>query len=121
MISIDDVYGGTQRYFRTMAKPVSVLVYFRTVSLTALFNQTYNMDFTFLDFNEEGSLEAAITPKTKLVWLETPTNPTLKVTDIKKVCDQAHAKGLTVVVDNTFMSPYFQNPLTLGADIVLHR
>lgn len=57
---------------------------------------------------------------TQLVWLETPTNPTLKVVDIKKSADIAHEHGCLLVVDNTFLSPYFQNPLSLGADIVVH-
>lgn len=102
VVSVDDVYGGTQRYFRKICAP------------------TYNLDFSFVDFNKEGELEGAITEKTKMVWLETPTNPTLKITDIRRVAEVAKQHNLLLVVDNTFMSPYFQNPLELGADIVLH-
>jgi len=102
VISVDDVYGGTQRYFR------------RVVSRTA------GLTFSFIDFNQEGAFEAAITDKTRLVWLETPTNPTLKVSDIRKVAAVCKARGLLLVVDNTFMTPYFQRPLDLGADIVVH-
>lgn len=92
-----------QRYFRKIAKP------------------TYNIDFTFVDFNDTTALEAAFQPgKTKLVWLETPTNPTLKVSDIAATAAIAQKHGALFVVDNTFLSPYFQNPLDLGADMVVH-
>lgn len=102
VVCIDDVYGGTQRYFRRIATEVS------------------GMTFDFVDFNTPGELEAAFKPNTKLVWMETPTNPTLKISDIAATAKLAHEKGAILVVDNTFMSPYFQNPLTLGADIVMH-
>jgi cystathionine gamma-lyase len=102
VISVDDVYGGTQRYMNRVSNPQQ------------------NVSFSFIDFNEEGLFEKTITKDTKLVWIETPTNPTLKITDIKKVCDIAHKHGITVVIDNTFMSPFFQRPLDLGADIVMH-
>ncbi len=103
VIIVDDVYGGTQRYFRRVAKP------------------TYNIDFTFVDFTDAAALEAAFQPgKTKLVWLETPTNPTLKVSDIAATAAVAKKHGALFVVDNTFLSPYFQNPLDLGADLVVH-
>lgn len=104
VVCVDDVYGGTQRLFRRIAAPAS------------------GLEFDFVDFNKEGALEAAIRPdgKTKLIWLETPTNPTLKLLDIRKTAEIAHRHKCIFVVDNTFMSPYFQNPLDLGADIVLH-
>lgn len=102
VITVDDIYGGTQRYFRRIAQ------------------ETNGLTFSFIDFNVEGEFEAAQTENTKLVWLETPTNPTLKISDIKKVAAVCKAKGYILVVDNTFMTPYFQNPLDLGADIVLH-
>jgi len=102
VISIDDVYGGTQRYFRKTVSP------------------TYNITFDFVDFNDTQLLESKITPKTKLLWLETPTNPTLKISDIAEVSKVAKKHNLLLVVDNTFMSPYFQNPLDHGADIVMH-
>ena len=99
-----DVYGGTQRYFRRIAAP------------------TYGMTFSFVDTSVPGALakELAAHPATRLVWLETPTNPTLVVSDIAACAAAAKAAGATLVVDNTFMSPHFQSPLTLGADIVMH-
>ena len=102
IISVDDVYGGTNRYFNRVAKPSA------------------NIDISFVDFNQPSALEAAITPRTKLIWLETPTNPTLKVMDIVATAKTARAHGLMLVVDNTFASPALQQPLALGADIVVH-
>lgn len=102
VISIDDVYGGTNRYFSRIAAP------------------QHGLKFSFVDFTKQGAFEAAIQKNTKLVWLETPTNPTLKITDIAAVAKVAKAHGLLVVVDNTFMSPFFQRPLSLGADMVVH-
>lgn len=102
IISIDDVYGGTQRFFRRISTPQS------------------GLNYSFIDTADEKSLEAAFTDKTKLVWIESPTNPTLKVTDMEKVTKIAHAHNAIVVVDNTFMSPYNQNPLAFGADLVVH-
>jgi cystathionine gamma-lyase len=97
----DDVYGGTFR----------------------LFDQIYGkagLSFDFIDMTDIGSLERHRRPETKMVWLETPTNPTLKLADISAVAAFCKAHGLMLVVDNTFMSPYFQNPLLLGADVVVH-
>lgn len=103
MVIVDDVYGGTQRYFRMVVKP------------------TYDIDFTFVDFNDPSALDAAFQPgRTRLVWLETPTNPTLKVSDVAATAALAKKHGALFVVDNTFLSPYFQNPLDLGADMVVH-
>jgi len=102
VISVDDVYGGTQRLFRRVCAPNT------------------GIQFTLVDFTSESAFESAFTPKTKLVWLETPTNPTLKVSDIRRTCEIAHKHGAIVVVDNTFLTPYFQRPLSLGADIVMH-
>ncbi len=97
----DDVYGGTYRLF------------------TTVFNDHHN--FIFVDTTDPKVVEAAIKEhKPKLLWLETPTNPLLKITDISKTSKIAKANKTLTVVDNTFMSPYFQNPLDLGADIVLH-
>jgi len=101
VICMDDVYGGTRRYFTRIASRLG-------------------LEFTYTDFSLPGALEAVITPKTKLVWLETPTNPLLKITDIAEVAKVTKKHNLVFVVDNTFMSPYFQNPLNLGADIVVH-
>ncbi len=101
VISSDDMYGGTFR----------------------LFNKVLNrlgLEFTYTDLTNPANLEKAIGPKTKLLWIETPTNPTLKISDIAKLASIAKKNGTLVVVDNTFMSPYFQKPLDLGADIVVH-
>lgn len=101
IISSDDIYGGTYRLFtRVFARQA--------------------LDFSFVDMTQLDLIEQAFTPQTKLVWIETPTNPLLKLVDIAAVCKIAHAKGAWVVVDNTFMSPYFQQPLSLGADMVMH-
>jgi len=101
IVAMDDCYGGTYRYFTKIATPMGLKV-------------------TFADFTKEGALEGAITPETKMIWAETPTNPLLKVVDIAKVAKVAKEKNIILVVDNTFLSPYFQNPLDLGADIVVH-
>lgn len=102
VVCIDDVYGGTQRYFRRILGP------------------TAGVDFTFADLSVPGELERAIRPgATKLVWLETPTNPTLKVSDIAACAVTAHSAGALLICDNTFASPFFQRPLALGADISL--
>jgi cystathionine gamma-lyase len=102
VISIDDVYGGTQRFFNKVSTPAMGIKY------------------KFVDFTKPGALEAAISSKTKLIWIETPTNPTLKLADIKAVSAIAKKHKIIVAVDNTFMTPYFQKPLDLGADIVVH-
>ncbi|MCP5182147.1 MAG: cystathionine gamma-synthase [Pseudomonadales bacterium] len=101
VVCCDDMYGGTLRLFERV---------FRKQGL----------DFTYLDLTDPGALEAAIRPNTKLLWLESPTNPLMKLVDIRALADIAHARGVRVMVDNTFMSPYFQRPLALGADMVLH-
>jgi cystathionine gamma-lyase len=99
----DDVYGGTGRFFRECAEKV------------------YGMEVTFVDTNDTEALSAAIAKEnTKLVWLESPTNPLLKVTDIAAVSELTKDKDIILVVDNTFQTPYFQQPLSLGADIVIH-
>ncbi|MFT4702975.1 MAG: cystathionine gamma-lyase [Bradymonadia bacterium] len=101
VIAGDDLYGGTYRLF------TKVLM-------------RHGIEFSFVDTTDPSTVAAAVKPNTKLVWLETPTNPMLKVTDIAAVCDAAHAHDLIVAVDNTFMTPIFQRPLLLGADIVVH-
>ncbi len=100
VISVSDVYGGTHRYFTQVAKAHGVRV-------------TFTPEI-------EVDISQHITDATKLVWIETPSNPTLRLVDIRAVATQAHAHGVLVVVDNTFLSPYVQNPLDLGADIVVH-
>lgn len=97
----EDVYGGTFRLFDKV--------------LTR-----YGLEFSWVDARRLESLEQAITPTTKMVWLETPTNPLLQIVDIKAIAGLARSKKLITVVDNTFASPYLQNPLALGADIVVH-
>jgi cystathionine gamma-lyase len=99
--AMDDCYGGTYRYFTKIATPMG-------------------LNFSFADFSQDGELEKIVTDKTKLIWMESPTNPTLKLTDIRKVAEVARKNNIILVVDNTFMSPYFQTPLDLGADIVVH-
>lgn len=102
IIATDDVYGGTFRVFERVRK-VSA-----------------NLSFSYVDLTDANNLADAITPETKLVWIETPTNPLLKVVDIAAVARIAKAKGVTVGVDNTFATPFAQRPLDLGADIVMH-
>jgi len=101
VIGMDDMYGGTFRLFDKILKHDGI-------------------EFSFVDMTKPENFEKAVKPNTKMVWLETPTNPTLKLVDIKKISAMAKAKGIIVAVDNTFMSPYFQRPLDLGADIVVH-
>jgi cystathionine gamma-lyase len=78
------------------------------------------LKFSFVDGTDLNSMQAAFTEQTRMVWLESPTNPLLKLVDIAAVSRVAHERGALVVVDNTFMSPYLQRPLALGADIVVH-
>ncbi len=80
----------------------------------------YGVDVTFIDTSDPHNVEEAFRPNTKLVFFESPANPTMKLTDIKAVSDIAHEKGASVMVDNTFLTPYLQKPLTLGADVVVH-
>jgi cystathionine gamma-lyase len=101
VVCSDDVYGGTFRLFDKI---------FRRLGMT----------FTYVDMTNPENVRAAITDKTKLIWIETPTNPMLKLVDIKAVSAIGTAKGITTVVDNTFATPYLQQPLALGADLVLH-
>ncbi len=80
----------------------------------------FGVDVSFVDTSEVANVENAFRPDTKLVFFETPANPTMKLTDIKAFSDIAHEKGASVFVDNTFMTPYFQQPLLFGADVVIH-
>ncbi len=97
----DDVYGGTNRLFHRV------------------FAQ-FGIETTLVDMTNLDAVKDAIDDRVKLIWLETPTNPTLKITDIQAVGDLAKANGIILAVDNTFATPYLQNPLALGADIVCH-
>jgi cystathionine gamma-lyase len=101
VIAFDDLYGGTKRLFNN------------------IFNH-YNIGVTFVDATDVSLVENAITSQTRLIWIESPSNPLLKICDISQIAQIATAHGLILVVDNTFLSPYFQNPLNLGADIVVH-
>ncbi len=101
VVLCDDVYGGTYRVFKMV---------FEQLGITA----------TRVDMTDAGAVESAMTDKTKLVWLETPTNPTLKVIDIERMGQIARTHGALLAVDNTFATPVLQNPLALGADIVSH-
>lgn len=101
VISVDDLYGGSYRLF------------------VRLFEK-YQLKFTFISFDDVSKIEDKITDKTKLIWIETPTNPLMKLVDIKAVCDLVKGKDILVAVDNTFATPYLQKPLDLGADIVMH-
>ncbi len=100
-VCTENVYGGTFRLFDKIVK-------------------NYGVEFTYVDTSNLGDLERAIRPNTRMVFVETPTNPLMVITDVRAVCDLAHRHNCRVVVDNTFMSPYFQRPLALGADIVVH-
>ncbi|EAU69239.1 cystathionine gamma-synthase (CGS) (O-succinylhomoserine(Thiol)-lyase) [Stigmatella aurantiaca DW4/3-1] len=101
IIVSEDVYGGSGRLFRKLFA-------------------RYGFQFDFLDLRDLNAVAAAIDSKTKLIWVETPTNPLLRIVDIAGICALAKKAGAKVVVDNTFTSPIFQQPLTLGADIVVH-
>ena len=97
-----DLYGGTPRLFHTVSEPRGIT-------------------FTTVNFSDgTAQVAAAIRPETKALYIETPTNPMMHVTDIRAAAELAHAHGALLIVDNTFLSPYLQNPLTLGADIVVH-
>jgi len=102
VVAMDDIYGGSYRLFERVRK------------------RTAGLRFSYVDLTDIGTLDAAIGPETRMVWLETPTNPMLKVVDIAAVSRLAKDRGLIVVVDNTFASPILQRPLEMGADIVLH-
>jgi len=101
IVACDDVYGGTFRILDKVMKPMGI-------------------ETTWLDLTTVDGLAAAMRPETKLIFVETPTNPMLKVVDIAAVAEIAHAAGVPVVVDNTFATPILQRPLELGADVVLH-
>ncbi|OBS14608.1 cystathionine gamma-synthase [Elizabethkingia miricola] len=101
VIAVDDLYGGTYRMF------------------TRLFEK-YQLKFTFVNFDDVSKIADLINDKTKLIWLETPTNPLMKLVDIKAVADLIQGKDILLAVDNTFASPYLQQPLDLGADIIMH-
>ncbi|MBF8435482.1 aminotransferase class V-fold PLP-dependent enzyme [Halanaerobiaceae bacterium Z-7014] len=98
----------------------SDVLYGCTLTLIEEILSDYGVEFTLVDTTDHDAVKAAIQPNTKIVYLETPCNPTLKITDIKRVSEIAHEHGAKVLVDSTFASPYIQNPLDLGADVVIH-
>jgi cystathionine gamma-lyase len=101
IVSCDDLYGGSYRIFERVMR-------------------RYNVETSYVPAGSLTAYEKAIRPNTKMMWLETPTNPLLRLVDIQAIAEIAHRRNLLVVVDNTFASPYFQQPLKLGADIVVH-
>ncbi|HXD80029.1 MAG TPA: cystathionine gamma-synthase [Candidatus Acidoferrum sp.] len=101
VLYMEDVYGGTYRLFDKVLK-------------------RYGLDFTAVDASDLDAVERAISPATRVLWLESPTNPLLRVVDIDAVSEVAHSRGAMVFVDNTFATPYLQQPLRLGADLVVH-
>jgi len=101
IVASDDLYGGTKRLFNKIFS-------------------NYGIEISYINAENPVDLKKAFRPNTRMIWLESPSNPLLKLTDIKAVSDITRDEGLILVVDNTFLSPYFQNPLDLGADIVLH-
>ena len=102
VIAMDDLYGGTYRLFENVRK------------------RSAGLDFTFCDLSDLSTLENSINEKTKMIWIETPTNPLLKIADLEAISNFAKSHNLIAVCDNTFCSPFVQNPLELGFDIVVH-
>ena len=102
VVASDDLYGGTRRLFERVKR------------------RTMGIDVTYVDLSDIAKLEAAIRPETKLIWIETPTNPLLKLTDLERVAAIARKRGIVAAADNTFASPYVQRPLEHGFDVVVH-
>ncbi len=101
IIATNDLYGGTYRIMKKIFEPFGLI-------------------FHFVDMSDPTAVQAVLSPATKMIWIETPTNPLLKIIDIEELTTLARSKNVLSVVDNTFASPYIQNPLDLGADIVMH-
>lgn len=102
VIAMDDLYGGSYRLFERVRR------------------RSAGLAFSFVDLTDPAAFEAAIRPETRMVWIETPTNPLLKIVDLDAICGSARKRGLLSVVDNTFASPILQRPLRFGADLVMH-
>jgi cystathionine gamma-lyase len=102
IVAMNDLYGGTFRVFERVRR------------------RSANLDISFVDLTQHANLAKAVRPQTRMIWIETPTNPTLRLVDIAQVAEFARQKGILTVVDNTFASPWIQRPLELGADIVMH-
>jgi len=101
VVAADDLYGGTKRLFEQVLRPLGVT-------------------FSYVDGTDADAFADALTPSSRYVWVETPSNPLLRLTDVRAVADLAHAAGARLVVDNTFATPFLQRPLELGADVVVH-
>ena len=101
VVASNDLYGGTYRIFEQICR-------------------RFGMEFSFVEASDPAAVKGAMRPNTKMVWVESPTNPLLKIVDIEATAAIAHDAGATMVVDNTFATPYLQQPLSLGADIVVH-
>ncbi len=101
VVAAENMYGGTFRLFHHVL-------------------ERFGLEFSYVDTSSVDAVAAAITPKTRMLFLETPTNPMMTITDVRACSELAHQHGILVVVDNTFSSPFFQQPLTLGADLVVH-
>ena len=99
---------------------ISEAVYGGVIRLTTQFLVQWGLEFSFVDTSDLEKVERALKPNTKMLYVETPTNPTMSVTDLAAVARISTARGVTMVVDNTFLSPYLQSPIALGADIVVH-
>jgi cystathionine gamma-lyase len=102
VIASDDLYGGSFRLFDKVRK------------------RSAGLEFSFVDMGDVAAIEAAIRPNTRMIWVETPTNPMLRLADLAAIADLAKARGLITVADNTFASPFVQRPLELGFDVVMH-
>ena len=102
VISVDDLYGGSRRLFERVRK------------------RSMGLEVSYLDLADPGAIEAAIRPNTRLIWVETPTNPLLKLVDLERVAAIARRRGIWAAADNTFASPYVQRPLEHGFDLVVH-
>ena len=102
IVAMNDLYGGTFRVFERVRR------------------RSANLDISFVDLTQHENLVKAVRPQTRMIWIETPTNPTLRLVDIAQVAEFARQRGILTVVDNTFASPWIQRPLELGADIVMH-
>jgi len=102
VIAMDDLYGGTWRLFEQVRR------------------RTAGLDFSFVDLTREGALEGALRPETRMIWVESPTNPLLRIVDLTAIADFARQHGLISVMDNTFATPMLQRPLELGFDVVVH-
>jgi len=101
MVAAHDIYGGTYRLFRDVFGPQGI-------------------DFSFVDMTDLRAIKKAVRPQTKMIWIETPSNPLLHIVDLEAVIEMSKSRGIITAVDNTFLSPYFQSPFEFGADLIIH-